>query len=258
MTIQVKVRVEPKAAILARKTVAGVIPVNVEETDLADLSDEQLAELANIVERGETLESKLVSAPTFEVVRSVIDERIAIRVAATEAAKAAEEARRGAEARAAEEEIARKRGNAKRDAEHRKAIEAWLDENGDEDLKERLIAGFVSDDEIIDEALAKVFEVNEDEHVPLRKEQACDCDRGCAGSVRFAVQPVVPGVTPLDSRQFATLERVRESAPEGATIEARTHRASCPECKCTPIARLTARVCLEWNGYLLVKEYALG
>lgn len=258
MTLQVKVRVEARAAVLARKAIAGVIPVNVEESDLASLSDAQLAELADIIDRGETLESSLVSAPTFDVVRTVLDERVQAKVAHAEATKAAEEAKRNAEARAAEEDVARKRGNVRRDAENKKAIEAWLEEHGDDDQKERHIAGFLSDEEIIDEALHKIFEIEEDEHVPLRKELACDCDRGCASAVRFSVQPIVAGVTPLDSRQFSTLDRIRETAPDGATVEARTHRASCPECKCTPIARLTARVCLEWHGYLLVKEYALG
>lgn len=258
MTVQVKVRVEARAAILARKSIAGVIPVEVTEQDLNALDDAQLAELADIVDRGEILESPLVSAPTFEVVRAVVDERIKTKAAIVEAAKAAEDARRKSEARATEEEIVRKRTNVHRDAEHKKAVAAWLDEHGEDELKERYVAGFLSDDEIMDEALHKIFEINEDEHVPLRKEQACDCDKGCTGSVRFSVQAITPGVTPLDSRQYATLDRIQSAAPDKASVEVRTHKGSCPECKCTPIARLAARVCLEWNGYLLVKEYSLG
>lgn len=243
---------------MARKAVAGVVPVEVTEEHLASLDEAQLAELADVVERGETLESRLASAPTFEVVKAIVDERLSAKAAAVDAIRAADEARKGAEARAAEEEIARKRANARRDADNRKAVEAWLDENADEDQRDRFKAGFMSDEEVMEEATHQLFEINEDEHVPIHKEQACACERGCTGSVRFAVRPVVPNVTPLDSRQFSTLQRIQDSAPERATVEARVHQASCPECKCAPLARLTARVSLEWHGYLLVKEYALG
>ncbi len=258
MTIQIKVRIEARAAILARKAVAGVQTVTIEEADLASLGDDQLVELAEIVESGTTLESPLASEPTFGTVKAIVDQRVKDKAEKARVAREADEARKGADARAAEEAVARKRGNAQRDAENRKAIEAWLEENGDDDQKARFAQGFLSDEELIEEALHQIFEIDEAEHVPLRKEQACDCERGCAGAVRFAVVPVVPNVTPLDSRQFATLTRIQETAPDRASVEARTHRASCPECKCTPIARMTARVCLEWNGYLLVKEYSLG
>jgi len=258
MTLQVKVRIEPRAAILARKAVAGVLPVDINDEHLTSLAEDELLELAGIVEKGEPLESKLASEPSFEVVRSIIKERLVAKAATTEAVRAADEARRNAEARAAEEEAMRKRMNVTRDAEYKKAIGAWLEEHSDEELKERFAAGFASDEEIIDEALHQIFEIEEDEHVPIRKEQACDCEKGCTHLVRFLVAPIAPGITPLDARQFSTLERIKEAAPDGATVEGRVHKASCPNCKCTPLARLTARVSLEWNGYLLVKEYALG
>lgn len=256
--LQVQVKIEPRAAILARKAKAGVVTVEVTEDHLKDLAEPLLELLAGIVETGEILEGPLVNDATFDVIKAVLEERYAKQKAAGEEADRQQTAKKLAEARAAEEEVATRRARAERDAENKKAIAQWIADNCDEEMVDRLQAGFLPDDEIIEEAMHHLFEVNEDEYVPLKKEQACDCDRGCAGAVKFTVMPVVPGVATLDSRQFATLERVKESAPQGAFVQPRLHKASCPECKCTPIARAAALVTLEWNGWLLKKEYQLG
>lgn len=257
-TLQVRIRIEPRAAILARKTVAGIVAVDITEENLKELTDEELAELADLVEKSAVLESPVLDAPTFEVVKRWLEQSVAAKKKFLESQEAAAAEMRAIEARAAEQEVVRKRESRERDAANAKAISAWIEEHADEDAKERHKAGFLAEQEIIDEVMHQLFEINEDEHVPIRKEQACDCERGCAGSVRFQVVPVIPNVNTLDSSQFSTLQRVQESAPEGATVQARLHQASCPECKCTPLARFTAHVSMQWNGWLLVKEYALG
>lgn len=254
MSLQIRVRIEPRAAILARKAVAGVVPVDITEENLQTLSDDQLAELAELVEQNAVVESPLVSEPTFDVVKSVLQARVEAKAKLRAAEEAAEADRRKAEARAAEEEAMRRRENKERDAARARAIAEWVEKNGDDDQRERLAEGLLSEVEIIDEVMHQIFEINEDEYVPLRKEQACDCERGCAGSVKFLIEPVPQ----LDSRQFSTLTRIRDSAPDGAKIELRLHKATCPECKCTPMARVAALVSLEWNGWLLKKEYSLG
>ena len=256
--LQVRVKIEPRAAILARKAKAGVLSVNVSEEDLKALDEPLLELLAQVVESEEVLEGPLVHDATFDVVKAVLSERHTRRLAADKDAELQKAAARAAEARAAEESLANRRATAERETANKKAISTWVAENCDEEMKERLDAGFLPEEEIIDEVLHQLFEINEDEYVPLKKEQACDCERGCTGSVKFTVTPILPGVATLDSRQFATLERVKVSAPAGSTVEPRLHKASCPECKCTPLARTSALVTLEWNGWLLKKEYQLG
>ncbi len=256
--LQVQVKIEPRAAILARKAKAGVLSVEVTEEHLKDLEEPLLELLAQVVETGEVLEGPLVSDATFEVVKAVLEDRRRQDLAASTEVERQKAAAKIAEARAAEEEVATRRARAEREAENKKAIATWVAENCDEEMKDRLDAGFLPDEEIIDEAMHQLFDINEDEYVSLKKEEACDCDRACAGMVKFTVTPIMPGVATLDSRQFATLERVKEAAPEGASVEPRLHKASCPECKCTPIARAAALVTLEWNGWLLKKEYQLG
>jgi len=256
--MQVHVKIEPRAAILARKAKAGVLVVEITDEHLRDLEEPLLELLADVVDNDEVLEGPLVSDASFEVVKAVLTERLVRKQQATKDVEKQKADEKAAAARVAEEELVRRRMYAARDAENRKAIATWVEEHCDEEMKDRLDAGFLPDEEIIDEAMHQLFEINEDEYVPLKKEQACDCERGCAGMVKFTVTPILPGVATLDSRQFASLERVKESAPTSSTIEPRLHKASCPECKCTPIARASALVTLEWNGWLLKKEYQLG
>jgi formate dehydrogenase maturation protein FdhE len=61
----------------------------------------------------------------------------------------------------------------------------------------------------------------------------------------------------MDAFQFSKLQAAREAVPEGASVEVFEHAAQCPACKCAPIARLEARVTMPWNGWLLVRQYAL-
>jgi hypothetical protein len=246
--VKVRVRIAARAAILARRALAGIAEVTVTDEDLKDLSDALLEELAAVAETDEVLEGPLVSDASFGSVRAVLEER----VAAKDAAKAANAE---AAAKQAEETVTRDRETSERDRARTRALRAWVEENGSEDQRSRQKEGFLPDEEIIEEVTDALFEIDEDEYVALTKMQACDCDRGCAGSVVFTVGAPVGG---LDSRQYAVLEKIRELAPKGATVTPRMHKAACPLCPCTPIARLSALVSLPWCGWLLVKEYSLG
>jgi hypothetical protein len=127
-------------------------------------------------------------------------------------------------------------------------------DNCDDDMIERRMAGFLKDEEIIVEAMDQMFNIPEEEHTPIRPYQACDCDKGCVGSVQSFVLPVEH----LDTSQFATLEQIRQSAPEGAEVIPQMRKSACPACSCVPLVRMTALVRMPWNGWMLQKAYALG
>lgn len=247
MSLEVKLKIEPRRAILARRTTVGIVTVQVTDNDLASLPDEILGDLAEVVESGEILEGPSVYDATFNSVLSGLSARRARReelVAET----------RRVEARTSEEEIVRKRQTEEAIAHHFAAITKWIETNCDEEMVERRKAGFLNDEEVIEEVMHQLFEIPEDEHVPIKAYQACDCDKGCTASVRAFVLPV----THLDSNQYSTLARIKESAPVGAEIIPQMRKSACPECACTPLVRMTALVRLPWNGWMLQKVYALG
>lgn len=254
VSVEVKLRIEPRTAILARKATIGVVSVMITEENLADLPDAVLEALARVVESGEVLEGPHVEDATFTSVLSGLAAKLAREEETKAAARRLELDNRAAEARAAEEEIARRRHASERALRHEAAITRWIEENCDDEMVDRRHAGFLKDEEVIEEAAHQLFEITEDEHVTLKAYQACDCEKGCAGSVQFRVEPA----DHLDSSQFAALARVKEGAPQGATVTPQARKAVCPECQCPPIVRMTALVQLPWNGWMLQKVYSLG
>lgn len=257
MTVEVRVVVTPRAAILARKTCVGTLAVTVTDQDLQELPEVLLEELASVVEQRTILEGLQASEATFAVVRALLEARLEARATRAAEEALAETARRGVVARDKEEEEARRRQEAARVAASEKAVDAWVEEHGDDDQRERRANGFLPTGEIIEEIAQQMFEIDEDDYQPLRQEEACDCDKGCVSAVQFAVIPLLPGDGALDSAQFATLTRIKDAAPRAATVEARVHKARCPSCRCAPLARVAARVSLVWEGWLLTREYAL-
>jgi hypothetical protein len=254
VSVEVRLKIDARTAIRARKTTVGLVAVAVTDDDLKDMPGPVLEMLAEVVTSGEVLEGPHVEDASISSVLS----GLAARQARIEEAKAADvraglEARAG-EARAAEEGIVRRREAEAAVARHADAITRWIEENCDDDMIERRRDGFLKDDEILEEVMHQILDIPEDEHVRIQPHEACDCDKGCAGSVRMTVLPV----DHLDSSQHATLRRIRDAAPQGAEVIPQMRKGACPECSCAPLVRMTALVRLPWNGWMLQKAYSLG
>lgn len=246
--LSIRVVVSPRAAIVAGKSRVG--PQSIEITDelLARLDAAQRAEIAALVEGDSELgtlpDDPPIIEPTVDAIIPALDARATGR-------KAREDARRAADARAAEEAAVSAREAKAKDALRAKALRDWIAKNGDEEQKARMSEGFLRDDEILETIQDELLGLPFPPYDLLRRGDACDC--ACASHVIFETH----GPKYMDSAQYARLMAVRESAPEGAAVEPIEHRAACPSCKCVPIARITARVSLPWSGWLLVREFSL-
>ncbi len=254
MSVEIRLRIAARDAILARKTTIGIVKVSVSDEDLVDVPEYTLAQIAEVLANDETLEGSGVVDATFGSVVRGLEARAARRIAQAAAEEAARAETIEAEARTAGEEAARRRQEELARARHAEAITQWIVNNCDDDMIERRMAGFLKDDEIIEEAMDQIFNIPEEEHTPIMPYQACDCDKGCVGSVRASVLPIEH----LDTSQFATLEQIRQSAPEGAEVIPQMRKSACPACSCVPLVRMTALVRMPWNGWMLQKAYSLG
>lgn len=245
-----RIHVSTRAAILAGKTRVGVQTLEITDDGLAVLSPEQRLEVALVLEGGDDLGALVtdppIVEPTMEAVIPVLTARAAER-------KAKDEAKRVAEARAIEIAAEEARAVKAKDAARAKAMRDWVNKHGDDEQKSRMSEGYLREEEILEDVMDDVFEdIQSPRYEPLRRGEACDC--ACAEHVEFSEQ--APQY--MDSAQYARLVAVREAAPEGATVEPIEHKAKCPACKCVPIARITARLSLPWNGWLLVRDFSLG
>ncbi len=254
MSVEIRLRIEARDAILARKTTIGAVKVPVTDEDLAGVSNEVLDQIAQVVTADETLEGPGVIDATLASVLRGLEARAARKEVDLVAAAAARTEVKAAEARTIQDEIVRRRKEEQTKARHAEAVTRWIEDNCDEDMVERRREGFLKDEEIIEEAMDQIFNIPEEEYTTIKAYQACDCDKGCAGSVQMFVLPV----DNLDSSQFATLTQIREAAPEGAEVVPQMRKAACPECACVPLVRMAALVRLPWNGWMLQKAYALG
>jgi hypothetical protein len=244
----IRVQVSTRAAILAGKSRVGTQTIEITEAGLASLDEVQRAEIAALLEGDSDLGSlptdPPIIEPTLEAVRHVLDARAAGR-------KALEATRRVEEARAAEAAVVASRESKAKDVQRTQALRSWINKNGDEEQKARMAEGFLREDEILESIIDDMFDIQLPRYELLRRGDACDC--ACAGNVQFEER----GPKYMDSAQYGRLTAARESAPEGATVAAIEHRAACPSCKCVPIARVTARVSVPWNSWLLVRDYSL-
>jgi hypothetical protein len=247
--LTITVHISPRAAILAGKTTVGNASFNLTEEALRDLPEELRLELALAYETGKPIGEDpgepAVVEPTLAAIRPVLEVRASRR-------KDLVEAERVAKARDAEVAAVNSREATAKDNARSKALRTWVDKHGDEEQKARLAEGFLPEDEILDSICEEVLDLpGFSLYDSLRKGDACDC--ACAGRVTMAVR--APRY--MDAFQFSKLQSAREAVPEGASVEVFEHVAQCPACKCAPIARLEARVTMPWNGWLLVRQYAL-
>lgn len=247
--LQIRVHVSPRAAIVAGKTRVGAQSFDVTEEDLQKLSEELRVELALTYESDEVLgadpSEPPISEPTLVALEPILKLRAGRRARRVEAQKKIDADRAEAEVVAARSVT--EKGNA-RD----RALRAWVEKNGDDEQKARMSEGYLREEEILDDICAEVLELSGfDRYDNLRSGHACDC--ACSSDVKF----ITRAPNNLDARQYARLKAAREEAPPGAIVTVHEHKASCPSCKCVPIARLEVRLTREWHGFELVRQYAL-
>lgn len=241
----INVKVSTRAAVRAAKTVVGVHKVKVSAAQLEALDISVREEIATLIEDGATLEDPSISEPTFEVIKPILE-----RFAKTR--RAMDEEARKVEARRAEEAAVLSRQTAARDNARSKALRDWVAKHGDDEQKARMTEGFLREDEVLDAVAEELIDVRGfDTYESMHKGEVCECS--CAGAVVF--DKGAPRY--MDAFQFAKLTEIREQLPEKATAEPVEHRGKCPHCKCLETARITARVTLPWEGWLLVREFSL-
>lgn len=247
-SLTLTVQVSARAAILAGKTVTGKRTIAISADDLARLPVELREEIAIAYESGVPVGGEPTDPPVVEprlyAILPVLEARASAR-------KMLVEADRKAAARRAEETAANGRANAAKDAARAKALRDWVERNGDETQKKRLKEGFLPEEEILDEIVDDLIPMHDFQvYVPMHKGEVCEC--ACAGSVVFETRGVQ-----LDMIQFKKLEEIREQLPEGAVAEPVERRGTCPKCRCLPTARVTVRIALPWEGWLLRREFLL-
>lgn len=247
--LSIKVYIPPRAAIVAGKTLFGTVAMDVTEEMLHLLTEDLRLELALVLE-GEpvlgTLETDpAIIEPCLEYIKPVLEARALAR-------KTAVETKKVLEARAVQETLVSSKNEAAKDRARDKALRDWVGAHGDEEQKARMSEGFFKEEEILGDICDDLLDApGFQEYEPLRRGDACEC--ACAREVVFAIN------TPkyMDAAQYASLTAVREHAPAGATVIPVEHKASCSACKCVPIARISARISLPWNGWLLVREFLI-
>lgn len=247
--LTISVHVSARAAILAGKASVGTQTFTLTEEGLKDLPEDLRLELALAYESSEPLGKSPTDPPiieaTMEAIRPALEQRAKRRLELIECQRV--EAAQLAEMEAVASREAASKSNARS-----KALRAWVEKSGDDEQKARMAEGFLREEEILDDICDELLDLpGFSPYDRLRKGDACDC--GCAGRAKI----VQSAPRHMDSFQYAKLQAAREAAPEGATVTPIEHRAACPACKCVPIARLEARVTMPWNGWLLVKQYAL-
>lgn len=247
-TLKLRVRISTRAAIMAGKATTGVMALSLTDADLETLPVELREEIAIAYEADEVVESN--DPPIVEATLSAL---VPVLEARAKARTAADVEQRKTQARSAEEAKETDRLLAVRNNARSKALRAWVEEHGNDEQKARLREGFLPEPEMLDAVAAELLDISGyAPYTPLFKGEACEC--ACAGNVVFTTKSPPPYV---DAGTFATLTGLREAAPIGASVEPVEHRAHCAQCKCAPIARITGKVSLPWEGWLLVREFDL-
>jgi hypothetical protein len=248
--LTINVFVSPRAAILAGKVTVGSQSFTLTEEALATLSPELRLELAMAYENNEAIGTSTAEPPvveaTLDAIRPILEVRALQR-------KHLEKAQQVESARKAEMAAVTSRDATAKDNARSKALRLWIEKNGDDEQRARMAEGFLPEDEILDAVTDEMLDLSGfTVYEQLRRGDACDC--GCAHCVTFEVGP--PKY--MDAFQFSKLQAVREAAPDGATVNPVEHRAACPDCKCVPIARISALITLPWHGWELVREFLLA
>lgn len=248
--LTLRVYVQPRAAIVAGRTVVGAVTLRVRDEDLVPLSPVLREELAEAYAQrsmlGQGPDDPPVSEPTLAAVVPVLAARVAARARAAEAAAA--EAAAAAQVATQAAQVA-----SSRDVARTKALRTWVAEHGDAEMRARLAEGFLPEQEILDAVVDDLLDLRGFiSYEPMFKSEVCAC--GCGDAVVFtATSPP----TRMEANEFARLQAVREAVPPGAVVIPTEHRGACPRCRCLPTVRLAAKVTCAWEGWLLVREFLL-
>lgn len=258
MSFQLKVYVDPTAALLAGRTVIGDQIVEVTDQDIVPMSPRMCQELAIAITetlgRGYRGKDDLpLSEPSFACVYNSINARIKIADALDEEARTLAyeaEARAAQAARLAE---ITKAEAGKRAAALKLALHKWIEKNGSESQKQRFKEGLLPEQEIVTAIEETLFESLDsyEKYVRIQKEEACACS--CFEDVARTVEML----TSLTDAQFELVGEIRSEAPKSADISLRLHHAKCKSCVCAGIDRSSVRVSMDWNGCQMVREYLL-
>jgi hypothetical protein len=142
----------------------------------------------------------------------------------------------------------------------RAALSRWAAKNGSPDQVARLRENLLPAQEILTTLRKSLFEQLDGKFQrfeTMTPAQVCSwrrvkCAR-CTGRVEFESRRCENGIV---AEQFAELERLRKAAPGDATVELWEHIGWCSGCTCRE-RKVGAKVVRRWEGYELVREYAL-
>jgi hypothetical protein len=142
----------------------------------------------------------------------------------------------------------------------RAALSRWAAKHGSPDQIARLRENLLPAQEILTTLRKQLFEQLDgrfQRFETMTPAQVCSwrrvkCAR-CTGRVEFESRRCENGIV---AEQFAELERLRKAAPSDATVELWEHIGWCSGCTCRE-RKVGAKVVRRWEGYELVREYAL-
>lgn len=259
--LELRLYVDPTAAILAGNIVTGDQVVQITMDDLKRLTEGQRAELATAFrdgdlgqgfrEKGVSLEDRPAVAPTVEEVFLLLDHRIAQRTLHRQRAEEVRAAEEAAQKTAEEKKIVEKQ-EAERQAYQRiLRLQDWVKANGDDSQKARLREGLLPEEEILESLTEAVFDAldSHERYTPMKVDDVCECS--CAPEVQFSIVPS----TGFTDQQYKTLLSIREDAPEKAEVLAMMHVGRCPRCGCNPQVRNVVHVLYDWHGIPLRRKY---
>lgn len=130
-------------------------------------------------------------------------------------------------------------------------VVAWVEANGTESQKKRLLVGLLPEPEIVDLIRAEAFAPldSEERYQKLRNVDFCECDY--PDDVNYDVEDA----TMATSEQFERMEHLKALLPE-ATITLRLHTGQCESCE-KETSRMSARVQMKVGEFEFSREYAV-
>jgi hypothetical protein len=142
----------------------------------------------------------------------------------------------------------------------RAALARWVAKHGTPSMIARLRENLLPAQEILTALRRALFEKLDGEFTrfeAMTPAQVCSWKRvrcaRCTGRVEFESRKCENGIV---AEQFAELQRIRKAAPQDATVELWEHIGWCSGCTCRE-RKVGAKVVRRWEGFELVREYAL-
>ena len=227
---------------IARGKAPRTVAVRIEDEQLATFTVAERHALVDAIATGKTLGSDAadppVSEPNVEAVRKILAARL------SPSGKKAET-----------------RSRILDDEAGRAALSRWAAKHGTPDQVARLRENLLPAQEILTTLRKSLFEQLDAKFTrfeTMTPAQVCSwrrvkCAR-CTGRVEFESRKCENGIV---AEQFAELERLRKAAPSDATVELWEHIGWCSGCTCRE-RKVGAKVVRRWEGYELVREYALA